>query len=183
MRQVQAARGRLHPHPLTAPPPSPLQGLKSDRPPIPVSEYLLCILASKVSPTNIRLTIRKINPSSSENLTRMTPRLQRSQDSSYPCCASSSGAAYCRVKQGVCMGPAGLWGRSLANPKSMIFTGAPGVSSAYKMFYRREAGDSQGQQSPAQVPGSPAPPPGSRTHLGFQVTVHHARLLMHEAHG
>lgn len=43
------------------------------------------------------------------------------------------------------MGPAGLWGRSRANPKSMIFTGAPGVSSAYRMFYRREAGDSQGQ--------------------------------------
>jgi hypothetical protein len=43
------------------------------------------------------------------------------------------------------MGSAGLWGRSRANPKSMIFTGAPGVSSAYKMFYRRGAGDSQGQ--------------------------------------
>lgn len=80
------------------------------------------------------------------------------------------------------MGPAGLWGRSLANPKSMIFTGAPGVSSAYKMFYRREAGDSQGQGS-AQGPGSPAPQSGARTHLGFQVTVHHARLLVHEAHG
>lgn len=79
------------------------------------------------------------------------------------------------------MGPAGLWGRSLANPKSMIFTGAPGVSSAYRMFYRREAGDSQGQ-GPAQVPGSPAPQPRSRTHLGFQVAVHHARLLVHEAH-
>lgn len=33
------------------------------------------------------------------------------------------------------MGPAGLCGRRRANPKSMIFTGAPGVSSAYRMFY------------------------------------------------
>lgn len=64
----------------------------------------------------------------------------------------------------------------------MIFTDAPGVSSAYRMFYRRQAGDSQ-RGSLVQVPAGPAPPPGARTHLGLQVAVYHTCLLVHEAHG
>lgn len=78
------------------------------------------------------------------------------------------------------MGPAGLCGRSRANPKSMIFTGAPGVSSAYRMFCEDHRGRSEaGPRAPR--PGPAPPRPGA--HLGLEVAVHHARLLVHEAHG
>lgn len=77
------------------------------------------------------------------------------------------------------MGPAGLCGRSRANPKSMIFTGAPGVSSAYRMFC--EGSRRQSETRPLRL--SPPPLRKPRAHLGLEVAMHHARLLVHEAHG
>lgn len=81
------------------------------------------------------------------------------------------------------MGPAGLCGRSRANPKSMIFTGAPGVSSAYRMFC--EGGGAAVRDQPSAPQPSPAVRalPEFRAHLGLEVAMHHARLLVHEAHG
>lgn len=63
-------------------------------------------------------------PHSSSYLTMITPRLHRSQDSSYPdelpplpvACRRISGAAYCTVKQGVVSATAS--GSSRAKPKS-----------------------------------------------------------------
>ena len=68
-------------------------------------------------------------------ITRMTPRLQRSQDLSYPARSKSSGAAYCSVKQGVCRGalPAG---HSRANPKSITFSTESSPSSANSTFWK-----------------------------------------------
>lgn len=79
------------------------------------------------------------------------------------------------------MGPAGLCGRSRANPKSMIFTGAPGVSSAYRMFC--EGSGAAVRDPPSAPQPSPAALPKPRAHLGLEVAMHHARLLVHEAHG
>lgn len=66
-------------------------------------------------------------------ITRMTPRLQRSQALSYPALSKSSGAAYCSVKQGVCRGalPAG---HRRANPKSITFSMESSPSSANSTF-------------------------------------------------
>lgn len=68
-------------------------------------------------------------------ITRMTPRLQRSQALSYPALSKSSGAAYCSVKQGVCRGalPAG---HRRANPKSITFSIESSPSSANSTFCR-----------------------------------------------
>lgn len=70
--------------------------------------------------------------------TRITPRLQRSQAWSYPELWKSSGAAYCRVKQGVCRGALPLpAGNNRANPKSITFNTESSDSSANSTFCQR----------------------------------------------
>lgn len=90
MRPVQAARvGRVHPHSSTSPPPfhyrdpkvmDPQSQYRRDPALHPGLKDVLPLLTDLVP--CLELTIRKINPSSPGNLTKMTPRLQRSQDSS-----------------------------------------------------------------------------------------------------
>lgn len=90
MRPVQAARGEGAPSPTHSATTLSLQGPRSDGPSIPVSQKDPALhpglkdalpLLTDLVPC-LELTIRKIDPSSPENLTKMTPRLQRSQDSS-----------------------------------------------------------------------------------------------------
>lgn len=73
-------------------------------------------------------------------ITKMTPRLQRSQALSYPALSKSSGAAYCSVKQGVCRGalPAG---HRRANPKSITFRLESSPSSANSTFCKIKCSD------------------------------------------